>query len=337
LITETVGDAAIDALSDTPGSSPLVAYSNGAMIIMSQAKTKAGVEAIDELTAADRKAMRLRAGGSVPGLFSAYADGDGTVATDAVDPTRWSVWGSVRATGLETGATYNNLDGSQINLLSGASYRYSPNFVVGAFGGYETFNYSDDVGAELDGNGLTAGAYIAYRAASLKFDAQVSSTWLNYDAASSAVTGTFDATRIIVSGGITGNYTAAGFLFEPSVRVTGTWEEQSAYVDTASTSHAARSFNFGKVSTGVKASKSYKLSETASITPFAGLYADYRFSGGDVSSASQIFDDLSARATLGFNAKMNESTTLGLNGEVSGLGLDDALLWSLKAQIGIRF
>jgi hypothetical protein len=34
---------------------------------------------------------------------------------------------------------------------------------------------------------------------------------------------------------------------------------------------------------------------------------------------------------------LNQSTNLSLNGEVSGLGLNDALLWSLKMQLGIQF
>jgi outer membrane autotransporter protein len=210
--------------------------------------------------------------------------------------------------------------------------------VVGAFTGYETFKFADSVGAKLGGDGLTAGAYIGYRTAGgLRFDGQVSSTWLDYNVGSGAVTGKFDATRIIASGAVTGNYSAAGFMFEPSVRVTGTWEEQSAYVDSASTPHAAQSFNFGKVSSGVKVSKTFAMGEGATIAPFVGLYADYRFTSGAGSAPVNAFDGLSARATAGFNAKLNASTNLSLNGEVMGLGLDDALLWSLKMQLGIAF
>ncbi|NJR13152.1 MAG: autotransporter outer membrane beta-barrel domain-containing protein [Phyllobacteriaceae bacterium] len=337
LITETVGDAVGDAFSDAPGSSPLIGYSNGGMMILSQAKLTPAAKAIDALTAADRKAVRLRAGGSLPGLF--YGEGDGAAAADAVEPSRWSIWGSVRGSQLETGAALNNLDGSQYNLLAGASYRWSPELVVGAFTGFETFSYADDVGASLKGQGYTAGAYVGYRptAMNLRFDAQLSSTWLGYDAASGIVTGSFDATRIIASAGVTGNFTAASVLFEPSVRVTGSWEEQSAYVDSALAARAARSFHFGKVSAGVKASKNFVISPTSSIAPYAGLFAEYRFSGGDTSAASDVFDDFSARATLGFNAKLNASTQLGLDGEISGLGLDDALIYSLKARLGVAF
>ncbi len=337
LITETVGDAANDALSDALGSSPLVGYSNGAMIIVSKAKMTPAVKAIDELKVADRKAMRLRAGGSVPGLFAAYGE-DGAVVSDGVDPARWSVWASVRGTQLETGSSLNNLDGTQYNLLSGVSYRWSPEMVIGAFGGYETFKFADDVGAKLAGDGYTAGTYIGYRPNSgLRFDGQLSTTLIDYKASSGAVTGNFDAKRVIASGAVTGSYAASGFMFEPSVRFTGTWEQQSAYVDSASTAHAARSFSFGKVSTGVKVSKSFAMGEDSTITPFAGLFADYRFTSGTGSTSDNAFDGLSARATAGIGAKLNQSTNLALNGEVSGLGLNDALLWSLKMQLGIQF
>jgi outer membrane autotransporter protein len=308
------------------------------MIIVSQNKMKPAVKAIDELTVADRKAMRLRAGGSVPGLFAGYGEGDGTAAADAVDPVRWSVWASVRGTRLETSAALSNLEGTQYNLLAGASYRWSPEMVVGAFGGYETFKFADTTGATLNGDGYTAGAYVGYRPSNtLRFEGQLSSTWIDYKASALGVTGSFDATRIVASAAVIGSHSAGGFLFEPVLRVTGTWESQAAYVDSAATAQAARSFNFGKVSAGVKVSKTMAMNGGATITPFVAVYADYRFSSGATSAAASAFDDLSARASLGFNAKLNESTNFGLNGEVIGLGLDDALMWSIKAQLGVKF
>ena len=65
-----------------------------------------------------------------------------------------SRWGTL-APVSNTSALYRN----QINLLAGVTRKLTPDFVVGALGGYETFDYrSDAVQSRLKGDGWPAGS-----------------------------------------------------------------------------------------------------------------------------------------------------------------------------------
>ncbi|MDN2580990.1 autotransporter outer membrane beta-barrel domain-containing protein [Aquibium sp. ELW1220] len=281
--------------------------------------------------------MRERAGGTLPGLF-AYSGEGGSDAVDQVDPSRWSFWGSARLTGVDVNATEADLEGTQVNALAGASYRLNDRLVMGVFAGYEVMDFEDDGDARFEGDGFTGGVYAAWRpTAGLRFDAQLSGTSLLYDVRSGAVTTSFGANRLIAAAGVTGMQRFGAIAFEPSLRATGVWEDQDAHFDSASVAHAARKFHFGKISAGTKASTEIYLGEGRSLIPYVAAYADYRFSGGETTATLEAFDDLSARFSAGFTARLNASTSLGFDADVSGLGLEDVLMWSLKARLGIAF
>lgn len=337
VIVETVSDAASAAFNDTP---PLVtAYSDGVRITLGKQGRLAtpASDAIEALTTEDRKAVRARAGGTLPGLFAYAADG-GAAAADQVDPSRWSVWGSARLTGVDVNATEADLEGTQVNALAGAGYRLNDRLVLGVFGGYEVMDFEDDGDATFEGDGFTGGVYAAWRPSSgLRFDAQLSGTSLLYDVRSGAVATSFDATRLIAAAGVTGMQRFGAIAFEPSLRATGVWEDQEGHVDSASVAHAARKFHFGKISAGAKASTTIDLGEGRSLAPYVAAYADYRFSGGETTATLEAFDDLSARFGAGFTARLNGAASLGFDGDVSGLGLEDAMMWSLKVRLGIAF
>jgi hypothetical protein len=48
-------------------------------------------------------------------------------------------------------------------------------------------------------------------------------------------------------------------------------------------------------------------------------------------------DDVSETVSTGFTAKLNAATSLALDGNVSGLGLDDVMLWSVRSRLGVEF
>jgi outer membrane autotransporter protein len=336
IITDTVSDAGAEGFSEAP---PLVTqYADGVRITVGKQGRvgNGGTEAIEGLTMADRKAIRERSGGTLPGLF-AYADG-GAEAADAVDPARFQAWGSVRYTRVTTSAALQSLDGAQINGLAGLNYRLNKQTVVGVFGGYETMDFDNAVNAGFKGEGYTGGVYGAWRPdMGLRFDAQISATKLAYDVNSGGVTGSFDATRVIAAAGVAGNARVGSITLEPSLKATTVWEVQSGYIDSVGTVHKSRDFHFGKVSAGLKAATTMPLADGRDFSPYAGVAVDWRFSGGDASPTLKAMDDLSVSANIGFNARLNSNTTLGVDGMVSGLGLDDVLIWSVRARLGVEF
>jgi hypothetical protein len=88
-------------------------------------------------------------------------------------PHDWLAWVTVRGTDYFRGTFGDDLKGDQVDVLVGLTRRISPNFVVGAFGGYEHFDYTSQAfTARLKGDGWTAGAYLGWKLApNLRLDA----------------------------------------------------------------------------------------------------------------------------------------------------------------------
>ncbi|MGL4405734.1 MAG: autotransporter outer membrane beta-barrel domain-containing protein, partial [Notoacmeibacter sp.] len=235
-------------------------------------------------------------------------------------------------------SAFNNLQGQQINGLVGLSYRFNEQTVLGVFGGYETMDFADAANASFGGQGMTSGVYAAWRPSmGLRFEGQLAATKLDYDASAGGVKAAFNANRFMASVGVTGSTQFGAFTIEPSLKASSLWQSQNAYTDSVGTMQAARSFNTSQIAAGLKASTTIDLSDGKSFSPYAAVTADWRYSSGDTTATLKAMDNLSASFNAGFNAKVNANTTLNLDGTVSGLGLDDFKIWSIKAKLGVGF
>jgi len=95
------------------------------------------------------------------------------------EPRAWFGWAEVRGATLDRwGSTNavpgtNVLYGNQVNLLAGLTRKFTPNFLIGVLGGYETFDYrSDALQGRLKGDGWTVGSYLGWMIAqNVRFDA----------------------------------------------------------------------------------------------------------------------------------------------------------------------
>ncbi len=275
------------------------------------------------------------------GFVYAPGMGKGTVITPTADITSgesglatWRIWSSLRYSEFDS----NALDGEQINAMIGASVLLDRGLIAGLAAGYENQDYEDSVSATLKGEGINVGAYLGGALGNgLRFDAQAHASFLDYDIAAGAVTGATEGTRLIVGGGLAHALDAGPLTIEPTARFSGTWEWQDGYTDSAAVAHAARDFNFGRVSAGAKIMHRFDIDGGASISPFITGFGDYRFSSGDAPIESLV-DGMSARVGLGFDVRGSSGVTASALGELSGLGLDHgATAKSLKAQLAIPF
>jgi hypothetical protein len=276
------------------------------------------------------------------GLVYAPGMGKGTmitptadVASGGSDMASWRIWSSLRYTDFNS----NALDGDQVNAMLGASILFGDGLVAGLVAGYEDQDYEDAANATLRGEGFNIGSYVGGNLGSgLRFDAQVHASFLDYDMASGAVTGSTDATRLIVGGGFAHSFEAGAFTIEPTARFSGTWEWQDAYSDSAAVAHAERDFHFGRLSAGTKIMHRFDLGDGASFTPFVTGFADYRYSGGSAPAQDSLMDGMSARIGLGLDFQAGNGVKASALGEFSGLGLDNnATAKSFKAQVAIPF
>ncbi len=264
----------------------------------------------------------------------------------------WHGWAEVRGATLGrwssggTGGT-STLYGNQINALAGLTRKLAPNFLVGAFGGYETFAYhSDQLQGRLKGDGWTVGSYLGWKITqTIRFDAAVGYSGIGYDGTAGTASGTFNGNRWLVSGGLTGKYESYGLLIEPSARIYALWEHENGYTDTLGTVQSARDFSTGRASGGLRLAYPVMWSSVA-IAPYVGLYGDYYFNSDSaaVPAASLatvsavILDGWSARVASGVNAKLAGGAQISIGAERGGLGSSNgAALWSYRARASVPF
>jgi hypothetical protein len=256
-------------------------------------------------------------------------------------PHDWLAWVTVRGTDYWRGTFGNDLKGDQVDAFAGLTRRISPDFVVGAFGGYEHFDYSSQAfNGVLKGDGWTTGAYLGWKlGANLRFDAGGAWSDLLANGVSGSASGHFLGTRWLVNGGLTGTYPWQQFVLEPSARVFALWEHENAYTDSLGTFQPARNFETGRASAGVKAIYPFAWTSSAvALSPYAGLYADYYFSRDDAQTVGlttvPLLQGFSARATGGVTASFAGGATLGAGGEFGGIGSANHIwTWTARGRI----
>lgn len=274
-----------------------------------------------------------QAGSALDEVF-AHVD-PGETAAPASFEQMWGAWADVRGSFWDGSGAAAGLDGTQLNVTAGISYKLTPDFLVGVVGGYERFSHTDAaLAGTLSGGGGSVGSYLGWRLGDdLRLDAALVWSGIAYNAMAGAATGTFTGSRWLVSGGLTGSHELGVFIVEPSARVFALWENQGAWTDSLATAHPAYSFSTGRASAGGKLALPWLTDDGAVITPFAGLFADYGFTGN---SSTGIADGLSARVTSGVGFDSGEGATLSLDGELGGLG-GNMLSWSARGHVGLAF
>jgi hypothetical protein len=268
-----------------------------------------------------------------------------------VEPKNWLLWADVTGSGIDRWGSSTStplLYGSQINALLGLTRRGAPNLLVGAFGGYETFDYrSDALSGHLKGDGWTLGSYLGWRfAPGLRFDAAAAYSGIGYDGTAGIATGNFSGHRWLVSSGLTGNNKAYGFDIEPSAKLYALWERENAYTDSLGTLQEDRTFFTGRASGGIKLSYPWLTSAAVMLAPYAGFYADDYFTGDDAAALAlagavplasvPLLDGWSARATGGLAARLGNEATVALGAELGGIG-SNVQIWTFRGRASVPF
>ena len=267
------------------------------------------------------------------------------------EPKDWLLWADVKGSGIDrwgASTSASILYGSQINALLGLTRRVTPNFLVGAFGGYETFDYrSDALSGHLKGDGWTLGSYLGWRfAPGLRFDAAAAYSGIGYDGTAGTATGNFSGHRWLISSGLTGNTRIYGFDIEPSTKVYALWERENAYTDSLGALQADRTFLTGRASAGVKLSYPWLTGAAVTLAPYAGFYADYYFIGDDAAVSAlagavplasvPLLDGWSARVTAGLVGRLGNQAIVALGAELGGIG-SNVQVWTFRGRASLPF
>ena len=144
------------------------------------------------------------------------------------------VWIDGKYSWLDDTSAFSNLDGSLINLIVGADYKFTDRFVLGLMGTYET--------SDLEGSGLLpptqetdgwgGGAYMGLSITdSIVLSATVLGTELDTDVNGGAAD--FDSTRVQATSALTGYFYSGTWRYSPSITVAWSkeWQDETGRVE----------------------------------------------------------------------------------------------------------
>jgi autotransporter-like protein len=294
----------------------------------------------------NQAALRNADGPSADDPFAALAYAGGYTKAPPLAPAldrQWSAWADVRGTGwnnVDTGNT--SLKGTQLNLTLGIGYKFTPDLLVGIFGGYENFNYEiASLTGKLTGNGGSIGGYTGLRVApGLRWDAMAGWSGLSYDGSAGMASGSFTGSRWLASTGLTGTYRVKALTLEPSANIYTLWEHQGEWTDSLGALQASRDFSVGRVSAGGRVIVPWQMTSTVSLSPYLGFYGDWRFSHDDAVpvgvSDVGLVDGWSGRVTGGFSVSVLGGGSLALGGEYGGIGAGYGV-WTGTARMVLPF
>jgi hypothetical protein len=292
------------------------------------------------LAAPDASGKRVEQGFAALG----YAGEDGlALKAPPVAPAReWLAWIDVRGADFSRNTFGSDLKGVQVNGLAGLTHKLNPDFLVGVLGGYEHFDYSSQAfNGVLRGDGWTAGAYLGWRLfQNLRFN--LGGAWSDVFVGDTAglAAGSFIGQRWLATGGLTGTFRWQGVVLEPSAQAFALWEQENAYTDSLGTLQAARNFETGRASGGVKAIYPFAWSSAVNVAPYVGVYGDYYFSHDDAATAGlttvPLLQGWSARVTSGVAMTFGPAAMLSAGGEYGGIG-GNFQIWTWQVHGDVAF
>jgi hypothetical protein len=192
-------------------------------------------------------------------------------------PKPFQVWADVRGSNWNTSQQTGDIRGGQVNALVGVTRRLTPNLLIGAFGGYENFDYTSELlNGRLKGDGWTAGGYFGWRfLPGLRFDASLARSVISYNGVAGSAAATFPGQRWLATASLIGLHQTHGFELEPSLKIYVLSEHESSYTDTLGITQNERNFSNGRASAGGKVAYPWKWTSTVTLRPYVGVYADY--------------------------------------------------------------
>jgi hypothetical protein len=129
-------------------------------------------------------------------------------------------------------------------------------------------------------------------------------------------------------------------VLEPSAQAFALWEQENAYTDSLGTLQAARNFETGRASGGVKAIYPFAWSSAVNVAPYVGVYGDYYFSHDDAATAGlttvPLLQGWSARVTGGVAMTFGPAAMLSAGGEYGGIG-GNFQIWTWQVHGDVAF
>jgi hypothetical protein len=245
---------------------------------------------------------------------------------------QWNAWADGKYTWNDSTPANYNLDGGLVNTIIGLDYKLTSKVTVGLMGSFEG---SKLVGTAVStrSEGVGGGPYVGIVLNdNLVFTANVLATSL--DENQSGVLH-FDATRLQGATALTGYYFKGLWRFSPALSLSWSkeWQNETANLvpdQTIETALLTPSFQVGRT---------YRLSETATVEPWAGAALDWTFVNRITQGGASPLDNPSVDLRLqgGLNFALGPRAQLALTAEAGGLIEKTFDNYSGEANFAVQF
>ena len=250
----------------------------------------------------------------------------------------WDLWVEIYGSRSENGTS----DASLVIGYLGAHYFIDDYTAIGILG---QLDWSDEtnsaVNSSADGFGWMVGPYISgiVPGHNLYYEARVAyGTSDNTISPIGTYTDSFDTTRWIATGKVSGNFTYGMYNVSPSVSVAWYEETQEAYIDSLATPIPETTVSIGEVRFGPSISKDVVLNDGTVFKPTLGVSGVFNFgiNNNNAAQATALGDnDLRARVDAGFTANGTSGLILMISGFYDGIGINGYHAYGGSARITI--
>ena len=254
---------------------------------------------------------------------------------EAAAPER-TIW----VEGTIAGFNDANADGRFGVVYIGADQLIAPNILLGALVQYDWFSHEADKGnAEVSGEGWMAGPYATFRL-NENFFADIRAAWgksRNDISPTGTYEDSFDTTRWLVSGALTGSYVREPWTVEPTVSLSYIRETQESYTDSLSVVIPEQTVSQGEVRAGPRLSYAHALDSGARLTPSVSFEGAYTFGNDGLTSSGSLAREvqgLRGRIGFGLDIATRDGVSLSIASHYDGIGTS-AELYGLSLEISM--
>ncbi|MBC8036581.1 MAG: autotransporter outer membrane beta-barrel domain-containing protein [Rhizobiales bacterium] len=277
-----------------------------------------------ENISAEEAAARLAGGSSF--LISPAAD----VAAVAATP-KWNAWIDGKYTWNDNSPENFDLDGPLWNGLAGFDYKLTDKITLGLIGSYESSDL-DGIGTDLKSEGWGVGPYIGIVLTNnIVFSANALGSLVD-----TRQTGLhFDSERIQAAAALNGYWYHGTWRFTPGLSVS--WSQE--WMEETSNAAPDQDIETALLTPSVQIGDTLRLSETATVEPWAGTAFDWTFVNRIEQAGSPTIDDpnVDLRVQAGLNFGFGSNMQLSLTGEAGGLLLEKVDTYSGEANLAVQF
>ena len=238
----------------------------------------------------------------------------------------WDIWTEIYSSRSNSGASNSKFGIGYV----GAHYFLNEHTLVGVMG---QLDWSEETGSSsnssAEGIGGMVGPYIAGQLPGQSLFYEARAAWGISDnevSPTGTYTDSFDTTRWLASGKISGSFTRDEYVISPHVSVSYFEETQNSYADNFANTIPEQTVSLGEVQFGPSVATIYELEDGTVLQPSVGVSGVVNF-GIEENAATQGSplgdDDFRAKFDLGLNATNDSGMHMSLSGFYDGVGVDD--------------